>query len=119
MLKLISISIRTIEGHQKPVQTLGPHVAALGMLFYTGEMFPREYHNSIFIAQHGSWNRDDPIGSEPLISFPITCFFQICPVHLFVAGRYICFCCELHYFRTRIWPTVMGVFDFFLLLCSI
>jgi glucose/arabinose dehydrogenase len=41
---------------------LGPHVAALGMRFYTGTMFPPEYHNQIFIAEHGSWNRTVPIG---------------------------------------------------------
>lgn len=40
-----------------PVQILGPHVAALGMRFYTGDMFPQEYHKQIFIAEHGSWNR--------------------------------------------------------------
>lgn len=45
-----------------PVQELGPHVAALGMRFYTGEMFPDEYRNQIFIAEHGSWNRTIPIG---------------------------------------------------------
>jgi len=41
---------------------LGPHVAALGMRFYTGTMFPEEYRNQIFIAEHGSWNRSIPIG---------------------------------------------------------
>jgi glucose/arabinose dehydrogenase len=45
-----------------PVQKLGPHVAALGMRFYTGNMFPPEYKNRIFIAEHGSWNRSTPIG---------------------------------------------------------
>ena len=45
-----------------PVQDLGPHVAALGMLFYTGDMFPAEYKNNILIAEHGSWNRSTPIG---------------------------------------------------------
>ncbi len=45
-----------------PVQKLGPHVAALGMRFYTGQMFPKEYHDQIFIAEHGSWNRSIPIG---------------------------------------------------------
>ncbi|MCP5047119.1 MAG: sorbosone dehydrogenase family protein [bacterium] len=43
-------------------QELGPHVAALGMRFYTGKMFPRKYYKQIFIAEHGSWNRTDPIG---------------------------------------------------------
>lgn len=45
-----------------PAQELGPHVAALGMRFYTGEMFPAEYKNQIFIAEHGSWNRSEKIG---------------------------------------------------------
>jgi len=45
-----------------PVQALGPHVAALGMRFYTGAMFPAEYRNQIFIAEHGSWNRTRKIG---------------------------------------------------------
>jgi glucose/arabinose dehydrogenase len=45
-----------------PVQELGPHVAALGMKFYTHDMFPDEYKNQIFIAEHGSWNRSVPIG---------------------------------------------------------
>ncbi|MEQ1877944.1 MAG: PQQ-dependent sugar dehydrogenase, partial [Bdellovibrionia bacterium] len=45
-----------------PAQVLGPHVAALGMRFYTGSMFPPEYKGQIIIAEHGSWNRTDPIG---------------------------------------------------------
>lgn len=42
---------------QAPVQKLGPHVAPLGVRFYTGAMFPPEYRNQVFIAEHGSWNR--------------------------------------------------------------
>ena len=45
-----------------PVQKLGPHVAALGMKFYTGKSFPEEFRNQIFIAEHGSWNRSTRIG---------------------------------------------------------
>ncbi len=45
-----------------PAIALGPHVASLGMRFYTGEMFPPEYRNQILIAEHGSWNRSDKIG---------------------------------------------------------
>jgi glucose/arabinose dehydrogenase len=45
-----------------PAQNLGPHVAAIGMRFYTGTMFPQEYRNQIFIAEHGSWNRSEPLG---------------------------------------------------------
>lgn len=47
---------------EKPAQELGPHVASLGMRFYTGKMFPAEYQNQIFIAEHGSWNRTEKIG---------------------------------------------------------
>lgn len=45
-----------------PEMELGPHVAALGMRFYTGTMFPERYRNQIFIAEHGSWNRSERIG---------------------------------------------------------
>ncbi len=45
-----------------PAQQLGPHVASLGMTFYDGQMFPEEYRNNIFIAEHGSWNRSKLIG---------------------------------------------------------
>ncbi|MBD3271500.1 MAG: sorbosone dehydrogenase family protein [Elusimicrobia bacterium] len=53
---------KTCDEFVPPVQELGPHVAALGMKFYTGTMFPKEYHQQIFIAEHGSWNRTVPIG---------------------------------------------------------
>ncbi len=45
-----------------PAQRLGPHVAALGMRFYTGTQFPAAYRNRVFIAEHGSWNRSSRIG---------------------------------------------------------
>ncbi|HUR34122.1 MAG TPA: PQQ-dependent sugar dehydrogenase [Vicinamibacterales bacterium] len=45
-----------------PSQKLGPHVAALGLKFYTGAMFPPEYRNRLLIAQHGSWNRTAQAG---------------------------------------------------------
>ena len=45
-----------------PVQKLGPHVAPLGVKFYTGEQFPAAYKNQVFIAEHGSWNRSEKIG---------------------------------------------------------
>jgi len=53
---------RSCSEFTPPAQKLGPHVAALGMRFYTGSMFPADYHNQIFIAEHGSWNRTAPIG---------------------------------------------------------
>jgi glucose/arabinose dehydrogenase len=56
------LGTRGCEEFTPPVQRLGPHVAALGMRFYTGRMFPAAYREQIFIAEHGSWNRDTPIG---------------------------------------------------------
>jgi glucose/arabinose dehydrogenase len=53
---------RSCNEFHPPAIELGPHVAALGMKFYTGRMFPEEYRNQIFIAEHGSWNRTVPIG---------------------------------------------------------
>lgn len=50
------------KDYVNPMQELGPHVASLGMRFYTGNMFPAEYKNQIFIAEHGSWNRSEKIG---------------------------------------------------------
>jgi glucose/arabinose dehydrogenase len=53
---------RRCEDFVPPVQKLGPHVAPLGLSFYTGDMFPPEYRGHIFIAEHGSWNRSKKIG---------------------------------------------------------
>ena len=53
---------RSCEEFSPPSLKLGAHVAALGMKFYSGEMFPPHYRGSIFIAEHGSWNRSIPIG---------------------------------------------------------
>jgi glucose/arabinose dehydrogenase len=47
-----------------PALKLGYHVAPLGMKFYTGDMFPAEYKNNIFIAEHGSWNRHKYNGGQ-------------------------------------------------------
>jgi glucose/arabinose dehydrogenase len=45
-----------------PARNLGPHVAPLGMRFYTGAQFPAMYRDQVFIAEHGSWNRSTKIG---------------------------------------------------------
>jgi len=47
-----------------PIVLLGPHTAPLGMRFYTGSMFPRDYTDTIFIARHGSWNRTKKLGGD-------------------------------------------------------
>ncbi len=36
---------------------LGSHTASLGLAFYKAKAFPEKYHNGVFVAQHGSWNR--------------------------------------------------------------
>jgi len=46
----------------QPALRLGAHVAALGMRFYVGPMFPATYRDAIFIAEHGSWNRSSKAG---------------------------------------------------------
>jgi glucose/arabinose dehydrogenase len=53
---------RQCADYTAPARRLGAHVAALGMLFYTGDMFPSEYKNHVFICEHGSWNRKVPDG---------------------------------------------------------
>jgi glucose/arabinose dehydrogenase len=52
----------------EPKALLGAHVAALGMCFYTGNMFPAEYKNQIFIAQHGSWNSSKKVGYNVVLA---------------------------------------------------
>jgi len=45
-----------------PARPLGPHVAALGMRFYRGD---------VYIAEHGSWNRTRPLGYR-IMRVPLT-----------------------------------------------
>ncbi len=47
-----------------PVTTMGPHAAAMGIHFYTGDMFPKEYQGLAFIARKGSWNRTTKFGYD-------------------------------------------------------
>ncbi len=70
-------SVRTNEyaGQEVPVDVVMPvvetvaHAADLGMTFYTGNMFPEQYRNAIFSAQHGSWNRTTPVGARVMVTF--------------------------------------------------
>ena len=59
---------RACSTTEPPVQKLGAHVAAIGMTFYTGDMFPASYKNSVIIAQHGSWNRSKPSGYRVMVA---------------------------------------------------
>jgi glucose/arabinose dehydrogenase len=53
---------RACDQFTVPARELGPHVAAIGMRFYTGASFPEKYRQGVFIAEHGSWNRSTPVG---------------------------------------------------------
>lgn len=50
-----------------PVTTMGPHAANMGAHFYTGNMFPAEYKNALFVARKGSWNRNTKMGYDVLV----------------------------------------------------
>jgi glucose/arabinose dehydrogenase len=52
------------KGVTLPVTTMGPHAATMGVIFYTGSMFPKEYQNTMFIARKGSWNRTVKFGFD-------------------------------------------------------
>ena len=47
-----------------PVAELPPHAADLGLAFYNGKQFPQTYRGGLFIAEHGSWNRTEPVGAR-------------------------------------------------------
>ncbi len=52
------------NGVTRPVALMGPHAAAMGVLFYTGKMFPAEYRDTMFVARRGSWNRSKMTGFD-------------------------------------------------------
>jgi glucose/arabinose dehydrogenase len=49
---------------EPPAITFQAHSAPLGLAFYTGTKFPREYRGDVFMALHGSWNRTVPTGAK-------------------------------------------------------
>jgi glucose/arabinose dehydrogenase len=51
-----------------PAALTGPHSAGLGIIFYTGNMFPEQYKNAGFIARRGSWNRDQKFGYDVVVA---------------------------------------------------
>jgi glucose/arabinose dehydrogenase len=53
-----------------PAALTGPHSAGLGIIFYTGNMFPEQYRNVGFIARRGSWNRDQKFGYDVVVARP-------------------------------------------------
>jgi glucose/arabinose dehydrogenase len=59
---------RPCQQFTSPTLNLDAHVAALGMRFYTGPMFPKAYRNAIFVAEHGSWNRSSKSGYRVMVA---------------------------------------------------
>ncbi len=51
-----------------PVVERVAHAADLGLLFYTGNMFPERYKHGVISTQHGSWNRTVPVGARVLFT---------------------------------------------------
>jgi len=51
-----------------PEVEMAAHAADLGLTFYTGSQFPEKYRGGVFSAQHGSWNRTDPIGARVMFT---------------------------------------------------
>jgi glucose/arabinose dehydrogenase len=68
---------RSCDEFVPPVRKLGPHVAALGMRFYSGSMFPEAYRGRIFIAEHGSWNRSTKIGYRVMMVDPAEATYEV------------------------------------------
>ena len=56
------------EGVIFPQVEQDAHAADLGLSFYTGKQFPEKYRGGIFSAQHGSWNRTNPVGARVLFT---------------------------------------------------
>lgn len=50
-----------------PQYDLPAHVAPLGLRFYTATLFPSEYQNQMFIAEHGSWNSTRKKGYQVIV----------------------------------------------------
>lgn len=47
-----------------PEFELPAHVKPTSLLFYEGKLFPERYHNQLFVAENGSWNRSSKIGYQ-------------------------------------------------------
>ena len=58
-----------LERYAPPQVATKAHASNLGMMFYTGDMFPDKYKGAIFVAQHGSWNAVVPRGARVMVAF--------------------------------------------------
>lgn len=58
------------EGVLDPAVEMQAHSAPLGLGFYAGDVFPEDYHGDLFVAFHGSWNREEPTGYK-VVRIPV------------------------------------------------
>ena len=74
---IVSKTRITENGYDKdviPADAVNPqvmtdaHAADLGMAFYNAKHFPAKYQGGFFSAQHGSWNRTNPVGARILFT---------------------------------------------------
>lgn len=54
--------------YRAPALNLDAHVAPLGIHFYVGKMFPKDYQGKLFVAEHGSWNRSKKSGYRVMMA---------------------------------------------------
>lgn len=73
------------DGVAPALVALQAHSAPLGLVFYTGEQFPAEYHGDLFVAYHGSWNRSVPTGYK-VVRIPLDSSQPSGPVEDFATG---------------------------------
>ena len=50
------------RARSRPIIAIGPHVAALGLTFSTGQRLGPAFAQGAFVGEHGSWNRKPPSG---------------------------------------------------------
>lgn len=59
---------KNMSDYVQPELNLGAHVAPLGIHFYEGEQFPKDYKQTLFVAEHGSWNRSKKAGYRVMMA---------------------------------------------------
>ncbi len=73
------------DGILAPAVEIQAHSAPLGLTFYDGQQFPKEYRGDLFIAFHGSWNRTVPTGYK-VVRIPMRDGADPGPVQDFATG---------------------------------
>ena len=84
-----------------PDVLLQSHSASLGMMFYTGTSFPKEYQGDAFAAEHGSWNRERRTGYK-VVQIPIDEKGQ-------ATGEYVDFMTGFVADKDSVWGRPVGV----------